>query len=152
MFEVNINFLEKPEAILGRIAADIRGGFARGIRRVTLAAEAVMVDEVPVREGNLRDAIMSTIRGGGADAEGVVTPTAPYSPFVHGGTGIFGPTGSPIVPQVKRALAFTYGGKKVVVASVKGQKPNPFVKRTKKRLTSEGIIPREFWAGFNAGR
>jgi len=152
MLDISIDFLEKPDLVIGRMAARIRTGIAAGIRRVTVAAEAVVVEEAPVREGNLRDAIMSFIRGAGRDTEGHVVPTAPYSKYVHEGTGIYGPHGTPIVPRVKKALAFTYGGRKVVVKSVKGQKKNPFVKRAKKRLTTEGIITREFWAGFNQGR
>jgi hypothetical protein len=107
------------------------------------------VQEAPVVTGNLRKLITSYVKGEGADVMGFVIPTAPYSEFVHRGTGIYGPYGIPITPKTAKALAFSIGGKKVVRKSVKGQKPNPFVDRTRKRLQLEGVLGTEFWAGFN---
>ena len=60
-----------------------------------------------------------------------------YAIFVHDGTGIYGPRGTPITPVSAKALVFPskkFGAKSgkfaglVVVKSVKGMKPNPFLK------------------------
>lgn len=60
-----------------------------------------------------------------------------YARYVHDGTGIYGPKRTPIRPVQAKALVFRskiYGAKKgkfagkVVVKSVKGMKPNPFLK------------------------
>jgi|GEM_PF-933029 len=150
MIETKIHFDKNPKEFLDVLSSDIRKGFRAGMMRATSAAEAVVVEEAPVREGNLRDAVMSTVKGEGVHVTGYVTPTAPYSEYVHRGTGIYGPYGTPIIPRKKKALAFTYGGRTLVRKSVRGQKPNPFVTRAKKRLEEGGILGREFWAGFNS--
>lgn len=60
-----------------------------------------------------------------------------YALYVHEGTGIYGPKLRPIRPKSGKVLVFpskVYGAKKgkykgkVVVKSVKGMKPNPFLK------------------------
>lgn len=143
-------YYKSPKEVVDLIAADIRKGFRAGMTRATAAAESIEVQEAPVLTGNLRKLITSFVKGEGADAIGFVIPTAPYSEFVHRGTGIYGPYGTPIVPKSAKALAFEYGGRKIVRKSVKGQRANPFVTRTKDRLEREGIMGMEFWAGFNA--
>lgn len=52
-----------------------------------------------------------------------------YSRWVHGGTGLYGPRHAVIRPLRGTYLVFTgRGGGKVFVRSVKGMKPNPFLK------------------------
>ena len=64
----------------------------------------------------------------------------PYAEYVHEGTGIYGPKGTPIVPVTKKALKFKWDGPGgavrskdkrgyVFAKSVKGQKANPFLAR-----------------------
>jgi hypothetical protein len=59
-----------------------------------------------------------------------------YALYVHDGTGLYGPKKTVIRPKNAKALVFkskVYGAKrgkfagKVVVKSVKGMKPNPFL-------------------------
>lgn len=149
MFNITVKN-SMPNNFFDNLAADFRKSMRAGMIRATAAAEAVEVSEAPVQSGNLRKLITSFVRGEGADITGTITPTAKYSEFVHRGTGIYGPYGIPIVPKSAKALAFQYGGRKIVRKSVKGQKANPFVDRTRDRLEREGILSREFWAGFNA--
>jgi len=52
-----------------------------------------------------------------------------YSLFVHEGTGIYGPTGQPIVPQRASVLVFDWQGKTWFLKQVAGQKPNPYADR-----------------------
>ena len=60
-----------------------------------------------------------------------------YAIWIHDGTGIYGPKHTPIKPKQAKVLAFrskVYGAKKgkyagwVFARSVKGMKPNPFLK------------------------
>jgi|SRR5688572_3483036 hypothetical protein len=54
-----------------------------------------------------------------------------YSRWVHDGTGIYGPRGLPIRPRTASHLVFRWkkmGNKLMVVKSVKGMRPNPFLK------------------------
>lgn len=96
--------------------------------------------ECPVDEGTLRGSIthVSTVDSRGAKV--VVGSPLPYAEYVHEGTGIHGPKGTPIVPVTKKALKFKWDGPGgavrskdkrgyVFAKSVKGQKPNPFLAR-----------------------
>lgn len=54
-----------------------------------------------------------------------------YARWVHDGTGIYGPRGMPIRPRTAPFLVFRWkkmNNKLMVVKSVKGMKPNPFLK------------------------
>ena len=113
----------------------LEAGIQAGLLRAAGAVEAAAVAEAPIKTGNLKDAIRKYIEGQRA----VISATAPYSIFVHEGTGLYGPHKTKIVPSAKQALAFSIGGKKIVVRSVKGQKPNPFMARALKKV--EGQIP-----------
>lgn len=72
----------------------------------------------------------------------------PYALYVHDGTGIYGPKKTPIRPIRAKALVFrskVYGAKSgkfkgfVVVASVKGMKPNPFLKNALSSFHSKSV-------------
>jgi len=116
----------------------IEAGIRAGLLRTAGAVEAAAVEGAPKKTGNLANAIRKYIESHRA----IVKSTAPYSFFVHEGTGLFGPYKTRIVPKHKKALAFTIGGQKIVVRSVKGQKPNPYMKRALKKV--EGRIPEIF--------
>jgi hypothetical protein len=49
--------------------------------------------------------------------------------WVDKGTGIYGPHKKPIVPVTKKYLVFDWKGKRWKLGSVKGQKPQRFIKR-----------------------
>ena len=52
-----------------------------------------------------------------------------YGVYVHDGTGIFGPKGQPITPKMSKFLRWkTKKGTVVYATSVKGMRPNPFLK------------------------
>lgn len=52
-----------------------------------------------------------------------------YARWVHDGTGIYGPRRRVITPRRARALAFRgRGGGRVIVRSVKGMRPNRFLR------------------------
>ena len=51
----------------------------------------------------------------------------PYAKFLQEGTGVFGPSGTPIRPKNGRALAFEVNGKMVFAKSVKGSPARPFL-------------------------
>lgn len=59
-----------------------------------------------------------------------VGTTVWYARLVHNGTGIYGPRGARIKPLQGRYLVFTPkgGGGLVFARSVKGMRPNPFLK------------------------
>ena len=108
----------------------IHAGIQAGLLRAAGAVEARAVEEAPRVTGNLVDAIRKYIEGSRAR----ISATAPYSIFVHEGTGLYGPLKRKIFPKEKKALAFVYGGKQIVVRSTKGQKPNPFMARALEKV------------------
>lgn len=83
----------------------------------------------PVRTGRLRGQITPTVVIEGGLPVGLVTASAPHSLFVHEGTGIYGPTGRPIVSKRPGGvLRFPGKGGTVIFArSVKGSKPRKFL-------------------------
>lgn len=52
-----------------------------------------------------------------------------YGFIVREGSGLWGPTGQPIVAKNVKALHFFIGGQEFFRKSVKGQRPNPYHKR-----------------------
>ncbi|MCF8610064.1 HK97 gp10 family phage protein [Gordonia sp. HY285] len=92
----------------------------------------------PVDEGTLRASIdyVATVENGSAKV--VIGSPLPYAEYLHTGTGIYGPKGTPIVPVTRKALKFKWDGGGVntrskdkrgfvFAKSVKGIKPNPFL-------------------------
>lgn len=82
--------------------------------------------EIPAKTGTLRRSVNLRLFNIGVE----VGPNSKYASWVHNGTGIFGPYGTPIVPKKAKVLAFKVGGKMIFARSVKGQPANPFVQRT----------------------
>jgi len=112
-----------------RLGRDLEAGIRAGLLRAAGAVEAAAVQEAPKATGNLSNAIRKTVEA----SQAVIKATAPYSIFVHRGTGLYGPFKKLITPRNKKALAFTIGGNKVVVRSTKGQRANPFMQRAFKK-------------------
>lgn len=110
-----------PELL--NLGNNLEAGIKAGLLRAAGAVEAAAVEKAPVRTGNLATRIRKYIESRRA----IVKATAPYSIFVHEGTGLFGPRKEKIVPKGKKALAFSIGGKLLIRRSVKGQKANPFM-------------------------
>lgn len=80
-----------------------------GVLRASISAQLVMVNNLPaVRVGS----------------------NVKYAIYVHDGTGLYGPKATPIKPLRAKALAFNVKNKskKVFAKSVKGMKPNPFLR------------------------
>lgn len=52
-----------------------------------------------------------------------------YAVYVHEGTGIYGPRGTPIRPVTAKFLSWKKkGGQRIFARQVKGMKPNPFLR------------------------
>lgn len=64
----------------------------------------------PVDDGRLRSSIDYAITRRGNRVSVVVGSPLPYARYVHEGTGIYGPHGTPIVPVTAKALKFEVRG------------------------------------------
>lgn len=59
----------------------------------------------------------------------ISVPKVPvYAKWVHDGTGIYGPHGTPIVPRKSPFMRFQIDGKWFAKKSVQGQQPQPYLK------------------------
>lgn len=88
----------------------------------------------PVDQGRLRasEAIEFSLvsTGYGMAPVARIGSNLPYAIYVHEGTGIYGPKGTPITPKRGRFLVFTPKGAKgpVFARSVRGMKGTPFLR------------------------
>lgn len=79
-------------------------------------------------------------------SEIVVGTNLKYARWLQDGTGIFGPTGTPITPKNGQFLVFTIGGAKIFARSVKGMEKRPFlfidekIATTVRRIFAKHII------------
>ncbi|MEU4406171.1 hypothetical protein AB0F88_16745 [Streptosporangium sp. NPDC023963] len=86
---------------------------------------------IRVDTGLARDTIYSNALGLANHVVGRAGSLAPYAYWLDVGTGIYGPTGKPIVPKRAKVLVFTPKGSNVTVfaASVKGIKGDRWLRR-----------------------
>ena len=110
--------------------ADPKGALARGILRASKKVERKAKRLAPVDKGQLRSSITSHVVFRGGLPIGRIGTNLKYAPWVHQGTGIYGPRGVPIRPKSAKVLVFRPKGKSknVYVKSVKGMKGRPFLK------------------------
>lgn len=98
-------------------------------RAVELTALSVWGDigrEAPVRHGLLAGSYTLEKTG---FAEYGIWSDVEYRWWVHEGTGIYGPHGSPVVPVKAKSLRFEIDGQVIFARSVSGQEPNRFIDR-----------------------
>lgn len=90
-----------------------------------------------INTGHLRASIGTNLLIHGTELAVRVGTGVYYALYVHDGTGLYGPKKTLIRPKLGRVLVFrskVYGAKKgkykgkVVVAYVRGMRPNPFLK------------------------
>lgn len=103
----------------------------RGLDLVSHQLLRNLIQKSPVDTGLLRGWFQT---GGGTEIK-IESPAA-YVGFVNEGTGIYGPTGTPITPKKGEVLKFQYGGQTVFAKSVKGQKGQKFVEKSIKETSS----------------
>jgi hypothetical protein len=126
-------------------------GFSRRVAEAhTKRAQVLAAEEAPKLTGLLASTIDTEATTGAAGLGRIIGPTRRYAPYVHGGTGLYGPLRRRIRPKLKRALRWVLaGGQAVFARSTAGQKPNPFLDRAFSRLLaeSEKLIDR-LWGQF----
>lgn len=111
----------------------------RGARVLARAKELVGYDS-----GRLHNSLrMSRATVGGEVAVTISTPVR-YARYHHDGTGIYGRTGQPIRPVSAKALRFKPRGSTgyVYAASVRGSRPNPFMREALEAAADPGLISR----------
>jgi hypothetical protein len=123
----------------------VRDMIRRSIRVQTMAKRLCKADTGLLRNSIMVELIYNGVHAGHEVPIARIGTNVAYAMMVHEGTGIYGPHGTPIIPTNKRYLAFMIKGARkrdsqgrfvkgqtkknfVRVASVKGQKPNHFLR------------------------
>lgn len=120
--------IEPNQAGLRELLHSRNGGAARAVLRTGLRVESKAKQRVKADHGRLRQSINHdlTIRSGVPVCR--VGTNVYYAPWVHNGTGIWGPHHSPIVPTRAKVLKFTgRNGRIIFRPSTEGQRPNRFL-------------------------
>lgn len=100
---------------------------------IALMKRAVVVERTAkslaaVDSGLLRASIRGRLEKDSRGLFGRIGTTVSYAKYVEVGTGLYGPRKKKITPRTAQALKFTVGGKTVFAKSVKGQRPQPFLR------------------------
>lgn len=98
----------------------MRAAITNSVNRIQAEARAL----APHRTGTLQRSILTQINY----PTGQVSVDAKYGQFIEQGTGIYGPSGSPIVPKTAKVLAWKGAAGMVFARSVKGMRAKPFFK------------------------
>lgn len=132
------NRVEMDEDGLHALLDSEDGPVAKDLLRRTLAVEARAVELCPVDTGRLRGSIDHEVVRDGDGLVGRVGTNVDYAIDVERGTGLFettvegvpasGSKGHRITATDKQALAFRVDGEQVVVKSIKGVRPQPFLR------------------------
>jgi len=121
--------LEFDDRQLQKLPAIARERAERGIRRGGPLIEATAKRKAPHRTQNLVNSGTTLINGSGYDTEAEIIFRAPYSIFVHDGTGLFGPKQRmfEITPKNQKALFWPGADHPVKRVLHPGQKGQPFL-------------------------
>lgn len=111
----------------------------RGERVLTRAKELV-----GVASGRLMNSLRLSRSTVGGEVAVNISTNVRYARFHHDGTGIYGRTGQPIRPRNARALRFKPRGGNdfVFAASVRGSRPNPFLREALLAAANPSLIAR----------
>lgn len=148
---IDINILATDLAVAERHWATLSVGLKEMVRRSVAVAGAstqgIAKRHTPVKTGRLRGSISLTL----TPTTALISTEVPYAEWVHGGTGIYGPSRTPITPKHKSIMASktnpgwgtrSKGGYYIIGRSQKGQKPNPFMERAAEE--AKPLIFKEF--------
>jgi HK97 gp10 family phage protein len=129
MINITIN-LPKNVAVT---KTQVDEGLRKGVNRITAEMTKASQVNAPYKFGNLRRSIHAEVAGMGGFTGKVIQDTgvAKYGPYVHFGTGLYGPEKREIIikPANKKALFWKGAAHPVKSVKVKGMKPRPFMKK-----------------------
>lgn len=126
------------DAEVDRLLRSPDGDVGLAVRRVVNATRNLAVSMAPVDDGPLRASLRTKYEYGQRTVKGWVYSDLEYALYVHEGTGIYGPKGTPIRPKRGQYLVFEARnarttprgrGNLVFARQVRGQRPNRFLLR-----------------------
>lgn len=142
---IGIKFDISPglDALAAALRAEAQRGMDAGFEGALQGAGEKARELAPGRTGRLREAISAFVTG---RLTGALVSRAPYSSFLHEGTGIYGAHGERIViePRVKQALWWPGARNPVKKVETRGVRPMPFLRQA----ISDTLIRAAFDEGF----
>lgn len=109
----------------GAVAKDL---LRRGKKVESKAKQNLSRNPRRIDTGTLRSSIKTELLSLGGKPVVRVGTNLFYAIYVHDGTGIYGPKGTPIKPKQAKMLSWkAKTGKRVYAKQVKGMRPNPFL-------------------------
>lgn len=124
------------DAEVNRLLRGQDGEVVTAVRRVVTATRNLAVSLAPVDDGVLRASLRTRLETNSREVKGWVYTDLEYGLYVHEGTGIYGPRGSPIRPRRGRYLVFEARnarttprgrGNLVFARQVRGQRPQRYL-------------------------
>ena len=110
----------------GAVAKDL---FRRGKKVEAKAKKNLQRPPKRIDTGHLRSSINTQLLSSSGKPVVWVGTNVFYAIFVHDGTGVYGPRGTPIRPKRAKMLSWQQkSGKRIFARQVKGMQPNPFLK------------------------
>lgn len=134
-YKVDYNEIESMRGLLLIYPKIALPHVTKALYKSAIEVQNIARGEAPTRTGKLRNSIMFQIHG----LTAVISPKVDYAVYVEGGTGLYGPNKTAIVPKNKKVLATkinpgfgqkTKSGYFIIGKKSSGQKANPFFKRT----------------------
>lgn len=151
-FTANLGDITKLSEGMGKSYLQMGAEMKVALNIAAIGIQKIARLEAPTKTGRLVNSINYKVTG----LKATIGPSVKYGIYVETGTGIYGPTGTPIVPKSKKVLATKQnpgfgeakGGYYIIGRSSKGQKANPYMQRT---ANKSGIIIQEAFKTTFAG-
>jgi hypothetical protein len=130
------------------LSAEVRSRVEAGLVNALNIAERTARERAPRKTGRLRQGIRAILAGGRLG--GALVSLAPYSSYLHFGTGVYGPRKRPytVVPRKKKALYWPGARHPVKRVFIRGIEPRDFLREA----VRESLLREAFEEGFRKGR
>jgi hypothetical protein len=128
-YTVEIPQLKPLQEAFAKAPSLVASEIIRSGNRSLVRYQATARERAPIDKGQLRSSIQIQPMTRTANRiEGSVGTGLKYAIWQEAGTGIYGPTRTPIRPRRAKVLAFTVGGKQVFARQVRGSRPRWFMR------------------------
>jgi hypothetical protein len=127
------------------LSAEVRSRLQAGLVNALNVAERTARERAPRKTGRLRQGIRPVLAGGGR-LGGALVSLAPYSSYLHFGTGVYGPGRRPCTVAAKNKKALSWPGARHPVRRVfiRGIEPRDFLREA----VRESLLREAFEEGF----
>ncbi|MFJ9719883.1 HK97 gp10 family phage protein [Streptomyces sp. NPDC101213] len=106
-----------------------QGPVVRLVERLTDRTREAATALCPKRSGRTSRSFRSEVKVEGDKVVGRVWSDDPVVEWLEKGTGIYGPRGQRIYPRRAKVLRWEDGGRVFFAPSIKGMRPQPFMRR-----------------------